>query len=124
MSLTITASSPANLIPARSAPVSTAAVAARRATVAVAAHPPAASATTSAAQANAELNQLLSKYKNDLAHGQPASRLSGLGRQIMAAAKAAGQNVSLPRAPANSGEPAAPPVANTAPEVGKIGVIA
>jgi hypothetical protein len=54
----------------------------------------------------------LGKYKIDLAQGQAASTLSGLSRQIMAAAKDAGQHVSLPRAPAGSGAPATPKAGN------------
>ena len=55
--------------------------------------------SASAAQEKSALNQLLAKYKADLARGMAPGTLTGLGRQIMAAAKAAGQNVpTLPRA--------------------------
>jgi len=66
----------------------------------------------------------LGKYKADLSHGQAASTLSGLARQIRSAAKDAGQNVALPRAPANSGGTAPPPVATPAPTPGKVNVTA
>jgi hypothetical protein len=45
------------------------------------------------------LNQLLVKYTRDQAQGTDARILSALGKQIMAAAKALGQHVTLPHAP-------------------------
>jgi hypothetical protein len=112
MSLTITATPHVAHIPA---PVV-------RPSTATAAPAPATSTPPSSAQETAELNQLLNKYRTDLSQGQAASTLSGLSRQIMAAAKDAGQHVSLPRAPANAGAAAAPPA--SAPEAGKINVTA
>jgi hypothetical protein len=66
------------------------------------------SATAPSAQQHAALTQLLSKYAYDQSHGVAALTLSSLGKQIMAAAKGLGQNVTLPR---SSG--AAPAVAAT-----------
>ena len=56
---------------------------------------------SSTAQQQAALNRLLAKYKADLSRGEAASALASLGRQITAAAKALGQHVSLPKAPAS-----------------------
>jgi hypothetical protein len=124
MSSTIAVTSSVAHVPTRAVPPATTAPPANRVTVPAAARSSAAPAAPSSAQESAELNQLLAKYKNDLSHGQAASTLSGLSRQIMAAAKDARQHVSLPRASANSGVPAAPPVTNTASETGKVNLVA
>jgi hypothetical protein len=71
---------------------------------------------SSTAQQQAALNRLLAKYKADLSRGQSASALASLGRQITAAAKALGQHVSLPKAPASDTSPASG--ASTATEAG------
>ena len=80
--------------------------------------------SSSSAQQTAALNQLLAKYKADLARGMAPSALSSLGRQIMAAATAAGQHVALPRAPATSSTPTARPVTTAASQTGKVNVTA
>jgi hypothetical protein len=79
------------------------------------------SAAASSAQENAALNQLMSKYKQDLARGAAANTLASLSRQITVAATAAGQHVTLPRAPATAS--VAPP-SNTSSQVGKVNVTA
>ncbi len=84
----------------------------------------AAPAAASSNQENAALNQLMAKNKADLSRGMAAGTLSGLGRQIMAAAKAAGQHVSLPSAPGGSAEAAAAPITAPAPAVGKVNITA
>ena len=108
VSSTATAHLPVDVAPSKAA-VSKAA--APRPTAA-AAPPPAAA---SSAQQVAALNQLMAKYKADLSRGMPASTLSGLGRQTMAAAKTAGQHVSLPRGSGGSVAAAAAPAATPAP---------
>jgi hypothetical protein len=82
------------------------------------------SATAPSAQQHAALTQLLSKYAYDQSHGVAASTLSSLGRQIMAAAKGLGQNVTLPRASGGSGTTPAAPVANTSRESDRLNVTA
>jgi hypothetical protein len=119
MSMTISAASLAPHIP----PIVAAAPKAAEPTksVAKAAAAPASSGSTSAsaAQEKSALNQLLAKYKADLARGMAPGTLTGLGRQIMAAAKAAGQNVpTLPRAQVSAAAAAPPPAANTASGTG------
>lgn len=59
-----------------------------------------ASTSTSTAQQQAALRQLLTRYTYDQSHGVDAATLTKLGRQITSAAKALGQHVTLPRAPA------------------------
>lgn len=124
MALTITATAPAIHIPPRAAPSLKSAAPASGANRPVAAQPTAASAATSPAQERAVLNQLLGKYKYDISHGAPGSTLSGLSRQITAAAKAAGQHATLPRAPVGSGAAPATPVSNKASEAGAVNVTA
>ncbi len=51
--------------------------------------------------------KLLRTYQKDIQHGQAASSLKSLAKQITDAAKALGQNVTLPTAPASSGGSAA-----------------
>jgi hypothetical protein len=53
----------------------------------------------SRAQQLAALNQMLNKYQIGQSHGESAAILSTLGKQILAAAKAIGQHVTLPKAP-------------------------
>jgi hypothetical protein len=55
------------------------------------------------AAAQASLNRLMAKYKSEIARNPSAQDLSSLARQITAAAKALGQHVTLPKAPANAG---------------------
>jgi hypothetical protein len=76
----------------------------------------------SAAQENAELSRLLTQFKFDQSRGAPANTLAGLGRQVLAAAKDAGQRVTLPRAPAVA--VTSPPVASPPPAAAKIDVTA
>ncbi|HEY3848742.1 MAG TPA: hypothetical protein VGL95_16685 [Acetobacteraceae bacterium] len=87
---------------------------------------PAAAVSASAPQGQqqAALNHLLSKYKYGQSHDVAASALSSIGRQILADAKALGQHVTLPRAPAGSGAAPAAPEATTAPATGRISVTA
>jgi hypothetical protein len=124
MALTITATSSAAHIPTSATPPLRAAAPANSTNSPVAARPSAGSAATSSAQETAALSQLVGKYKYDISHGAVASTLSGLSRQITAAAKASGQRVTLPRAPAGSSAAPATPVASTASEAGKINVTA
>jgi hypothetical protein len=79
---------------------------------------PSGSAGASTTQQQAALKQLQAKYVYDQTHGVDARTISALGKQILAAAKALGQTVTLPPAPASS---AAAPAA-TAP--GKVNVTA
>ena len=51
----------------------------------------------------AALAKMLRTYQNDLNHGQSASSLKSLAKQIADAAKALGQNVALPTAQTGSG---------------------
>jgi hypothetical protein len=67
------------------------------------AQPSAASAGGSSAQQHAALNGMMARYARDQTHGTDAGSLSNLGAQIIAAAKAIGQHVTLPHAPASPG---------------------
>lgn len=58
---------------------------------------------------------MLTKYAYDQSHGIGETTLSALGKQIMAAAKALNQHVTLPRAPAAA-------AASAAPNQGKVSV--
>jgi hypothetical protein len=98
MALTITAASAATHIPAAAAPPPKAGAPEKAAD----AEPSAASAAASRSQQQATLNRLLVKYAHDQSQGADARTLSALGKQIMAAAKALGQHVTLPNAPASS----------------------
>jgi len=82
------------------------------------------SATGSAAQQQAALNRMLATYTRDQSHGIDAGTLSVLGKQILAAAKAIGQHVTLPQAPANTGAVSTAPVQNAASGLGKVDVVA
>ncbi|HEX3401527.1 MAG TPA: hypothetical protein VHT74_14485 [Acetobacteraceae bacterium] len=75
--------------------------------------PPAPAATASRGQQQATLTRMLAKYSYDQSRGGDPAALSSLGKQITAAAKALGQHVTLPRAPASA-----------APETGKVNVTA
>ena len=55
---------------------------------------------TDTRQQQAALRQMLSQYSYDQSHGTDATTLAKLGRKITAAAKALGQHVTLPMAPA------------------------
>ena len=68
-----------------------------------AAQPPAASAAASKSQQQAALTRLLAKYSYDQSRGTNAGTLSALAKQIVAAAKALGQHVTLPRAATPAG---------------------
>ena len=59
-----------------------------------------ASTSTSTGQQQAALRQLLTRYAYDQSQGLDAAALAKLGRQITSAAKALGQHVTLPHAPA------------------------
>jgi hypothetical protein len=78
----------------------------------------------STAQQQAALNRLLATYVRDQSRGVDPGLLSSLGKQIMAAAKTAGQHVTLPHARASSGGTSAsrPVIASSAK--GKINVTA
>ncbi len=65
---------------------------------------------------------MLATYARDQSHGTDARTLSNLGKQIMAAAKAIGQHVTLPRAPA--GTASATPAASAVQQKGKVNVTA
>jgi hypothetical protein len=123
MALTISATTPADHIPLAPAPAPRAAPTndADRQPVAQA---PTGPAAASPAQEAAALSQLLNRYKIDQANGAPANSLTGLGRQIFAAAKAAGQRVTLPHAPAAAGAVSAAPIATAAAETGRVDVTA
>ena len=89
---------------------------------AASASPQASSASTSntdRTKQQAALAKLLRTYQSDIQHGQSASKLKSLAKQITDAAKALGQNVTLPTAPTNSGGTAA--ASSTS---GKVGVTA
>ena len=85
--------------------------------------PSAAASATATAQGRAALNRMLATYARDQSHGIGGSTLSALGKQILAAAKALGQHVTLPQAPAPAGSEAtsAPPAVA---QKGKVDVIA
>lgn len=85
------------------------------------------SAASSNTQQQAALKQLLATYAADQSHGAAASTLSALGKQIMADAKALGQTVTLPSAPASSTASSAastPSAAIAASDTGKLDVTA
>jgi hypothetical protein len=67
---------------------------------------------------------MLVTYARDQLHGADPRILSALGKQILAAAKTLGQNVTLPRAPASSGAAPATPAAASAAKKGKVNVTA
>jgi hypothetical protein len=81
-----------------------------------------ASAAGSSAQQQAALNRMLATYARDQSRGTDAGTLSNLGKQIMTAAKAIGQHVTLPHAPA--GAASATPAASAVQEKGKVNVTA
>jgi hypothetical protein len=80
---------------------------------------PGGSAGTSTTQQQAALKQLQAKYVYDQMHGVDARTLSARGKQIIAAAKALGQTVTLPTAPPSS---AAAPAATARSGAGIINV--
>lgn len=86
----------------------------------------ASSSSSSTSQQQAALRQLLAKYTAALSHGSDPATLSALGRQIAAAAKALGQHVTLPHAPAVSSDETATAnaAANSVAEKGKVNVLA
>ena len=95
----------------------------------VAAVPPvtqsaAAAGSGSKAQQQAALNRMLVKYTRDQAEGANGRTLSALGKQIMTAAKALGQNVTLPHATANAEAGSAAPIAGAAPKMARIDLTA
>lgn len=85
---------------------------------------PAGSAGKSSAQQQAALKQLLAKYAYDQTHGSSAQILAALGKQIMAAAKALGQTVTLPKPPSSSAAAPATAVTSAAPHAGKLSLTA
>ena len=67
----------------------------------------------------------MGKYETDLSQGQPASALKSLARQIAADAKALGQNVQLPTAPAAAASaPAKPEVSSASTGNGRLDTVA
>lgn len=103
MSLTIAAAYPVSQIQTVTAIPSEGAESPKVSATKTPAQPSAASAAGSSAQQHAALNQMLAKYTRDQTRGTDAGSLSNLGAQIMAAAKAIGQHVTLPHAPASPG---------------------
>ena len=124
MALTITAAPLPVEIPPKLAPPANAARPASSGPPPVATEVPADVPATSTAQQSAALNRLLNTYRNDQSHHAPASTLSGLGRQIMAAAKAVGQRVTLPRGSPSADAASATPVASPPPQAAKVDVTA
>ena len=118
----ITAASPSSHVPAAAAPPPSAATPAKSPAAAKAvAQPAAPSAAGSVNQQRAALTRMLASYTRYQSHGADAGMLSNLGKQILAAAKALGQHVTLPRAPASARATAAAPAA---PAKGKVDITA
>ncbi len=95
----------------------------------VAAVPPVAQSSAAAgsgskAQQQAALNQMLVKYTRDQAEGADGRTLSALGKQIMTAARALGQNVTPPHAPVNSDAGSATSTAGAGPTMARIDLTA
>lgn len=126
MPVTAIAASPPSHVQPVAAPPAAAAAPTTRAVAKVAAQPAAAAASAvgSVAQQRAALTRMLATYKQYQSHGADAGMLSKLGKQILAAAKALGQHVTLPRAPANAGAAQAAPAASAAPGKGKVNITA
>ena len=117
MALTVSAASTADHVPTTPSPP---AAALPRPTQLAAAKP----STGSSGQQTASLNRLLGLYRRDQANGAAANVLSGLGKQILAAAKAAGQHVTLPQASSNVSAAPAATVASSPSDTGKVNVTA
>jgi hypothetical protein len=124
MSSTIAAAYPASQMQTVTATPPESAAPAKASTTKAPAQPSAASAAGSSAQQQAVLNRMLATYARDQSRGTDAGTLSNLGKQIMAAAKAIGQHVTLPHAPAGSGAASATPAASAAQDEGKVNVTA
>jgi hypothetical protein len=124
MPSTVTAVSANHYSPASATPPPASAAAANAAGGATAAQPSAASSAASNARQQAALTQLLTMYTHEQAQGVDAKSLSALGQQIMAAAKALGKQVTLPRAPASSATTSVGPATNAGPQTGKVNVTA
>jgi hypothetical protein len=122
MTSTIAAAYPASQIQNVTATPSRADASAKGSTIS--AQPPAATAAGSSAQQQAALNKMLATYARDVSRGVDAGTLSNLGKQIMAAAKAMGQHVTLPQAPASSGAASATSAASVPPAKGVVNVTA
>jgi hypothetical protein len=103
MSLTIAAAYPASQIRTVSAIPPEGAESPRDSATEAPAQPSAASSAGSSTQQQAALNRMLARYAHDQTRGTDAGTLSNLGKEIMAAAKAIGQHVTLPHAPASPG---------------------
>lgn len=73
------------------------------------------SAGASRSQQLAALSEMLNKYQTGISHGESVAILAPLGKQITAAAKALGQHVTLPQAPATPATVAPPPSAAAGP---------
>lgn len=123
MPSTVTAASPANHVPAIVAPAPAAATPAKSPAAKAVAQPASATASAagSVAQQRAALTRMLTTYTRYQSHGADAGILSKLGRQILAAAKALGQHVTLPHAPTSA---AATPTARAMPANGKVDLTA
>jgi hypothetical protein len=125
MSSTIATAYPASQIQTVTAtPSPEAAASAKVSTSKAPAQPSAAPVTGSTAQQQAALSRMLVTYARYQSRGTDATTLSNLGKQIMAAAKAIGQHVTLPHAPASSGGASVMPTASAAQEKGKVNVTA
>lgn len=116
----ITAASPSSHVSAAAPPPSAATPAKSPAAKAVT-QSAAPSAAGSVNQQRAALTRMLASYTRYQSHGADAGMLSNLGKQILAAAKALGQHVTLPRAPASARATAAAPAASAK---GKVNITA
>ena len=101
MSSTIAAAYPASQIQTVTAIPPEAAAPEKGSTSKTPAQPSAATTAGSSAQQQAALNKMLATYARDVSRGVDAGTVSNLGKQIMSAAKALGQHVTLPHAPAS-----------------------
>jgi hypothetical protein len=126
MTSTITAGSTAAHVAAIAAPPPRAPAAPKATSAPATTHTSATSTAGSTAQRQAALNRMLVTYARDQSHGMDAATLSSLGKQILAAAKALGQRVTLPHAAASASASAASETsaASAASTKGKVDVTA
>ena len=117
MTAPITVAAPVPHIPHSVAPPPEVAVSAHTATGPKAVQPVAASAAGTRGQQQAALNRMMVKYAYEQSRGTDPTILATLGKQILDAAKAIGQHVALPHAPANA-------TASTTREAAKVNVTA
>jgi hypothetical protein len=124
MSSTIAAAHPASQIQTVTAIPPEAAAPEKGSTTKTRAQPSAATTAGSSAQQQAALNKMLATYARDISRGVDAGTVSNLGKQIMVAAKALGQHVTLPHAPAGSGAASATTASSAPPAKGVVNVTA